>query len=103
MKEKYRYFGNGEILSNYAHFHKFGQELALTDPQAYDCAKVGGILKSEDFLAVGWTPMEKSNKNERRGPAFDARLKIAMEKRTVLLEELAARLAAPPPDSVEGE
>lgn len=93
VKEKYRYFGSGEIQSDNFYFHKFGQELALTDEEAFDAVSVGGILKSEDFDLVGWAPIEKSNRHERKGPGFEGRLKLAMEKRKVLIDELAQRLA----------
>lgn len=96
LKEKYKYFGSGEIQSENVYFHKFGQELALTDAQAFDCAKVGGILTSEEFANVGWTPSEKSDKRFRKGPDFDARMRLALAKRKVLIEELQARLAVSP-------
>lgn len=97
IKERYRYFGSGEIeIYNGPYFHKFGQELALSDPEAYDCVRTGGILRSEDFNSVGWSPAEKSDVRERKGPAFEARIKVALAKRAVLIDELAARLSAPP-------
>lgn len=87
-RRKYKYFGSGEIETERVRFHKFGQEIALTDAEALDCVEVGGLLLSEDFDAIGWTPMEKSNKHARSGEAFMARHKQAMAKRAELLKQL---------------
>lgn len=93
-KRKYKYFGSGEIETERVRFHKFGQEIALTDAEALDCARVGGVIPSEDFDGLGWTPMEKSNRHSRTGPAFMARHQLAMQKRAELLKVLTAEVAA---------
>lgn len=93
MKSKYKYFGSGEILTFLIHFKKFGQELALTDVEALDIATIGGILRSDDFDAINWTPMEKKNRHERKGPAYLERHLQAVSKNKELVKELTEKLA----------
>ncbi len=99
-RRKYKYFGNGEISTPQVHFKKFGQEIALSDAEALDIAQAGGILTSEIFDEIGYTPLEKSNRHERNcatNAEFNARHQKALSKRQELIDELKQRIAAPPP------
>lgn len=95
-KRKYKYFGSGEIESPYGHIKKFGQEIPLFDNEALDMIQHGGLLLSEDFDAIGWTPLERSNKNERvpANKHFMECHQKALAKRLELIDELTAKLAA---------
>lgn len=95
-KSKYKYFGNGEIETMFGTIKKFGQEFPLYDDEALDILQHGGIVRSEDFDGLGWTPLEKSNRNERttKNAHYMECHQRAMAKRKELMEELAAKLAA---------
>jgi len=90
---RYKYFGNGYVEATDASFKKFGQELPLSDQTALDIIEAGGgILTTEQFAEIGYTPIEQADKRERRGPAWQARHDQALGKMRELRKILSDRL-----------
>ena len=95
---KVKYFGNGICDTSHGTFKKFGQELAMPAATVLDCVRAGaGVIPSEDFDAIPWTPEERSNKHARKGEAFMSRHWQAMARMKAFREELERAELAPAP------
>ena len=86
-----KHFGNGECESIHGCFRKFGQELDMPEQAALDMLLAGGgLLTVEQFASCEFTPLEKTNRHERKGPAYMERHQKALRLRLELIEQLTA-------------